>query len=81
MGKEQDIDILTSIVKAITSAIFTIDVGNFFQVLSENCLRRFQVRELDFGQFKEKRDEAKDLRSLAFDLLEIGIDHIKTKGF
>lgn len=38
--------------------------------LSSNCLRRFEVRELDFGNFKEKRDDAKDLRSISFDLLE-----------
>lgn len=37
-------------------------------------LRRFEERELDFGNFKEKRDDAKDLRSLSFDLLEIGVE-------
>ena len=37
-------------------------------------LQRFEERELDFGNFKEKRDDAKDLRSLSFDLLEINAD-------
>lgn len=37
-------------------------------------LRRFEERELDFGNFKEKRDDAKDLRSLSFDLLELGVE-------
>lgn len=45
--------------------------------LSEKCLRRFEKKELDFGSFKEVRDDAKDLRSLAFDLLELGIDNKK----
>ena len=49
--------------------------------MSKNCLRRFEVRELDFGNFKEKRDDAKDLRSISFDLLEalveVKLDYLK----
>lgn len=39
-----------------------------------HCLRRYDERELNFGNFVEKRDDAKDLRSLAFDLLEFSIE-------
>lgn len=60
-------------VKALTQISNVIRIPNIFPGLSK-VLRRFEERELDFGNFKEKRDDAKDLRSLSLDLLEIYAD-------
>jgi cullin-associated NEDD8-dissociated protein 1 len=78
IDKERDISLLTSLVKAITTSVYSsqdlilkfLSREGFLLPLSRNCLRRFELRELDFGNFKEKRDDAKDLRSISFDLLE-----------
>jgi cullin-associated NEDD8-dissociated protein 1 len=76
LGLEQDIDILIAVVKAITTSFYHSSGSHvqFLPSLSASALRRFEIRELDFGNFKEKRDDAKDLRSLGFHLVEIAID-------
>ena len=62
---EKDIDILIAVVKSITTALYYnvenvhVDKKRFLNPFSEICLRRFEIRELDFGNFKEKRDDAK----------------------
>ncbi|KAM3134251.1 hypothetical protein pb186bvf_013671 [Paramecium bursaria] len=70
---ETDLQILIAAVKALTQISNVIRIPNIFPGLSR-VLQRFEERELDFGNFKEKRDDAKDLRSLSFDLLEINAD-------
>lgn len=58
LSVEKEIDILVAIVKAITTSFYhnsenvKVDV-HLLESLSLNCLRRFEVRELDFGNFKE----------------------------
>lgn len=67
LSREQDLTILTSLVKAITTAIYSqpdiieayLTLDKFLLPLSKQCLQKFQIRELDFGNFKDKRDDAK----------------------
>ena len=68
LNQEVDIEILTAVVKSITTALYSrLDVvGRFFNrneslfdSLNKHCLSRFERRELDFGNFKEIRDDAK----------------------
>lgn len=73
LGTEQDLALLAGIVKALTQVASVTKLSQLLPNLSK-CLKRFEERELDFGNFKEKRDDAKDLRSLSFDLLEICLD-------
>ncbi|CAD8167887.1 unnamed protein product [Paramecium pentaurelia] len=73
LQNEKDIQILTGIIKALTQNIQYIKLNNLTQYLTF-CLRRYEEKELNFGNFVEKRDDAKDLRSLSFDLLESFLD-------
>ncbi|CAK76209.1 unnamed protein product (macronuclear) [Paramecium tetraurelia] len=80
LQKEKDIQILTGIIKALTQNIQHIKLNNLTQYLTF-CLRRYEEKELNFGNFVEKRDDAKDLRSLSFDLLEsfLSIQNVELK--
>lgn len=63
---EKEIEILQALIKAITQSVYHGGLkcsAALLQALKTSCLNRFEVRELDFGNFKEKRDDAKDLRS------------------
>ncbi|CAD8151177.1 unnamed protein product [Paramecium pentaurelia] len=73
LQNEKDLQILTGIIKALTQNIQHIKLFNLIQYLTY-CLRRYEEKELNFGNFTEKRDDAKDLRSLSFDLLELFFD-------
>lgn len=73
LQKEKDVTILTGIIKALTQNTNVMRLNNLMNFLPF-CLRRYDERELNFGNFVEKRDDAKDLRSLAFDLLELSIE-------
>ncbi|CAD8147815.1 unnamed protein product [Paramecium octaurelia] len=73
LQNEKEIPILTGIIKALTQNIQHIKLVNLTQYLTFT-LRRYEEKELNFGNFVEKRDDAKDLRSLSFDLLELFID-------
>ena len=63
--EERDNDVLIAVVKSITTALYYnvenvhVDTTRFLNPFSQICLRKFEIRELDFGNFKEKRDDAK----------------------
>lgn len=69
LEKEKDLNILTGAIKALAQVVDKMQIVNLLDAL-KFTLTRFEERELHFGNFIERRDEAKDLRSLSFDLLE-----------
>ncbi|EGR34114.1 hypothetical protein IMG5_023380 [Ichthyophthirius multifiliis] len=51
----------------------------FFLPLQKS-LKLFQVKEIDFGPFKQKNDEAEPVRNAAFSLVDTAIDHLHYRG-
>ncbi|KAL4466961.1 hypothetical protein ABPG74_010558 [Tetrahymena malaccensis] len=84
---EKDIRTRTAILKSLNMISYNlpnaiiqhINKNEFFLPVRE-ALRFTQIREIDFGPFKQKNDDGEPVRNAAFTLLDTAIDHLHYRG-